>query len=65
MYFFQQWRLIPKLAATYALTYFARTFYMNFVQLQIGVMMGETGKAQVSVSFRNGNKADVFWGGCS
>ena len=47
--FFQQWRLIPKLAATYALAYFARTFHMNFVQLQIGMMMGETGKAQVSV----------------
>ena len=47
--FFQQWRLIPKLAATYALAYFARTFQMNFVQLQIGMMMGETGKAQVSV----------------
>ena len=31
---------------------------MNFVQLQIGMMMGETGKAQVSV-LKN-NKADDF-----
>ena len=35
---------------------------MNFVQLQIGMMMGKTGKAQVSVS-RN-NKADEYWCGC-
>ena len=45
---FQQWRLIPKLATTYALVYFARTFFMNFVELQVGMMMGETGEAQVS-----------------
>ena len=45
---FQQWRLIPKLAATYALVYFARTFYMNFVELQVGMMMGAKGEEQVS-----------------
>ena len=45
---FQQWRLIPKLAATYALVYFARTFFMNFVELQVGMMMGESGETQVS-----------------
>lgn len=55
--FFQQWRLIPKLAATYALAYFARTFQMNFVQLQIGMMMRETGKVQVSVLKNNNLKA--------
>lgn len=60
--FFQQWRLIPKLAATYALTYFARTFHMNFVQLQIGMMMGEKGETQVSVL--RDNKSDVFGAGC-
>lgn len=48
-YFFsyQQWRLIPKLAATYALAYFARTFFLNFVEMEIGIMMGEKGEAQV------------------
>ena len=48
-YFFsyQQWRLIPKLAATYALAYFARTFFLNFVEMEIGTMMGEKGEAQV------------------
>ena len=50
---FQQWRLIPKLAATYALAYFARTFFMNFVELQVGMMMGETGEAQVSFDFQD------------
>ena len=35
---------------------------MDFVQLQIGMMMGETGKVQVSV-LRN-KKADYFWCGC-
>lgn len=46
---FQQWRLIPKLAATYVLAYFARTFFMNFVELQVGMMMGATGEEQVSL----------------
>ena len=45
---YQQWRLIPKLAAAYALAYFARIFFLNFVELQVGMMMGETGEAQVS-----------------
>ena len=49
MNFFQQWRLIPKLAATYALAYFARTFFMNFVELQVGLMMGATAEEQVRV----------------
>lgn len=44
---YQQWRLIPKLAATYALAYFARTFFLNFVEMEIGTMMGEKGEAQV------------------
>ncbi|KAJ7387267.1 acyl-Coenzyme A oxidase [Desmophyllum pertusum] len=48
-YQMQQWRLIPKLAATYALVYFARTFFMNFVELQVGMMMGETGEAQAAL----------------
>jgi len=47
--FFQQWRLIPKLAATYALAYFARTFFMNFVEFQVGLMMGATAEEQVSL----------------
>lgn len=48
-YQMQQWRLIPKLAATYALAYFARTFFMNFVELQVGMMMGESGETQAAL----------------
>lgn len=48
-YQMQQWRLIPKLAATYALAYFARIFFLNFVELQVGMMMGETGEAQAAL----------------
>lgn len=48
-YQMQQWRLIPKLAATYALAYFARTFFMNFVELQVGMMMGESGEVQAAL----------------
>lgn len=35
---------------------------MNFVQLQIGMMMGEKGETQVSVL--RDNKSDVFGAGC-
>ncbi|EDO32852.1 predicted protein [Nematostella vectensis] len=45
-YQMQQWRLIPLLAATYALSYFSRTFFLNFVELQIGIMMGENNDRQ-------------------
>ena len=45
----QQWRLIPYLAATYALDYFAKTFYSNFIELQMGMMMKDSSERQVSV----------------
>lgn len=48
-YQMQQWRLIPKLAATYALAFFARTFFLNFVEMEIGAMMGEKGEAQAAL----------------
>lgn len=48
-YQMQQWRLIPKLAATYALAYFARAFFMNFIELQVGMMLGETGENQAAL----------------
>ncbi|KAM6949419.1 peroxisomal acyl-coenzyme A oxidase 3 [Aplochiton taeniatus] len=38
-YQLQQWRLIPYLAAVYALDYFSKSFFMNFVEFQIGLMM--------------------------
>ncbi|KYO45699.1 hypothetical protein Y1Q_0021372 [Alligator mississippiensis] len=37
----QQWRLLPYLAATYALDHFVKTLFMNFVEFKIGVAMKE------------------------
>lgn len=37
----QQWRVIPYLAATYALTYFSKTFHSRFVDYTITLMAGE------------------------
>uniref|UniRef100_G3N6R3 Acyl-coenzyme A oxidase n=1 Tax=Gasterosteus aculeatus aculeatus TaxID=481459 RepID=G3N6R3_GASAC len=38
-YQLQQWRLIPYLAAAYALEHFSKSIFMNFVEFQLGQMM--------------------------
>ncbi|TSL40971.1 Epididymis-specific alpha-mannosidase [Bagarius yarrelli] len=38
-YQLQQWRLIPYLAAVYALDLFTKSLYRNFVEFQIGLIM--------------------------
>ncbi|XP_062371706.1 peroxisomal acyl-coenzyme A oxidase 3 [Sardina pilchardus] len=48
-YQLQQWRLIPYLAAVYALEHFSKTFFMNFVELQIGLMMGDKSDRQAEL----------------
>ncbi|XP_068679915.1 peroxisomal acyl-coenzyme A oxidase 3-like [Montipora foliosa] len=48
-YQMQQWRLIPKLAATYALKYFSRIFFMLYVEFQVGLMFGETSESQAAL----------------
>ena len=48
---FQQWRLIPYLAAAYALHHFSRSFFANFMELQIGMMMKDTSQRQVRSNF--------------
>ncbi|XP_078132010.1 peroxisomal acyl-coenzyme A oxidase 3-like isoform X2 [Sander vitreus] len=40
-YQLQQWRLIPYLAAAYALEHFSKSIFMNFFEFQIGQMMRE------------------------
>ncbi|CAD5112102.1 DgyrCDS1344 [Dimorphilus gyrociliatus] len=45
-YQMQQWRLIPYLAAAYVLDVFSRQFFMNFVELQIGLMAGDKSDRQ-------------------
>lgn len=39
--FFQQWRLIPYLAATYVLEHFADSFFMDYASLRISIMVGD------------------------
>uniref|UniRef100_A0A667ZVK8 Acyl-coenzyme A oxidase n=1 Tax=Myripristis murdjan TaxID=586833 RepID=A0A667ZVK8_9TELE len=45
-YQLQQWRLIPYLAAVYALDHFSKSFFMNFVEFQIGQMMKDKSDRQ-------------------
>ncbi|KXJ29078.1 peroxisomal acyl-coenzyme A oxidase 3 [Exaiptasia diaphana] len=48
-YQMQQWRLLPLLSATYALEHFSRTFFMNFVEFNVMVMMGEESTRQAEL----------------
>lgn len=44
---FQQWRLIPYLAAAYALEHFSKSIFLHFVEFQIGQMMKDKTDRQV------------------
>lgn len=48
-YQLQQWRLIPYLAAIYALDNFSKSIFMNFVEFQIGQMMGDKSDRQAEM----------------
>ncbi|KAM4808177.1 peroxisomal acyl-coenzyme A oxidase 3 [Rhinophrynus dorsalis] len=48
-YQLQQWRLIPYLAATYALDHFSKTFFMNLIELQIGILMKDKSSRQAEL----------------
>ncbi|XP_071371297.1 peroxisomal acyl-coenzyme A oxidase 3 [Centroberyx affinis] len=48
-YQLQQWRLIPYLAAMYALDHFSKTTFMNFVEFQIGLMMKDKSDRQAEL----------------
>ncbi|XP_037537216.1 peroxisomal acyl-coenzyme A oxidase 3 [Nematolebias whitei] len=48
-YQLQQWRLIPYLAAAYALEHFTRTIFMNYVEFQIGQMMKDNSGRQADM----------------
>lgn len=45
---FQQWRLIPYLAAAYVFEHFSKSLFMNFVEFQIGQMTKDKSERQVS-----------------
>ncbi|XP_015200416.1 peroxisomal acyl-coenzyme A oxidase 3 [Lepisosteus oculatus] len=46
-YQLQQWRLIPYLAAVFALDYFSKSLFENFVEFQIGLMMNDKSNRQL------------------
>uniref|UniRef100_A0A3Q1F480 Acyl-coenzyme A oxidase n=1 Tax=Acanthochromis polyacanthus TaxID=80966 RepID=A0A3Q1F480_9TELE len=48
-YQLQQWRLIPYLAAMYALDHFSKSIFMNFVEFQIGQIMGDKSDRQAEM----------------
>ncbi|XP_063780212.1 peroxisomal acyl-coenzyme A oxidase 3 isoform X2 [Pseudophryne corroboree] len=48
-YQLQQWRLIPYLAAAYALDYFSKSFFMNLIELQIGILMRDRSARQAEL----------------
>ncbi len=43
----QQWRLVPYVAAAYALHHFSRSFFMNYIELTVGAMMKDSSQRQV------------------
>ncbi|XP_061107906.1 peroxisomal acyl-coenzyme A oxidase 3 isoform X2 [Conger conger] len=48
-YQLQQWRLIPYLAALYAMSTFQRSFFMNFVEFQLGLLMRDSSDRQADL----------------
>ncbi|KAG9346948.1 hypothetical protein JZ751_005875 [Albula glossodonta] len=48
-YQLQQWRLIPYLAALYALDNFSRSLFMNFVEFQIGLILRDKSDRQADL----------------
>ncbi|KAM4709892.1 peroxisomal acyl-coenzyme A oxidase 3 isoform 1-T2 [Discoglossus pictus] len=48
-YQLQQWRLIPYLAATYALDYFSKSMFMSLIELQIGILMKDKSSRQAEL----------------
>nr|XP_046236273.1 peroxisomal acyl-coenzyme A oxidase 3 isoform X2 [Scatophagus argus] len=48
-YQLQQWRLIPYLAAAYALEHFSKSIFMNFVEFQIGQIMKDKSARQAEL----------------
>ncbi|XP_053314211.1 peroxisomal acyl-coenzyme A oxidase 3 [Spea bombifrons] len=48
-YQLQQWRLIPYLAATYALDHFSKIFFMNLIELHAGILMKDKSQRQAEL----------------
>ncbi|XP_029447621.1 peroxisomal acyl-coenzyme A oxidase 3 [Rhinatrema bivittatum] len=48
-YQMQQWRLIPYLAAAYALEHFSKSLFMNFIELHVGLMFKDKSARQAEL----------------
>ncbi|XP_060102144.1 peroxisomal acyl-coenzyme A oxidase 3 [Heteronotia binoei] len=48
-YQMQQWRLIPYLAAVYALDYFSKSLFMNYIEFHIGLLMKDKSPRQAEL----------------
>ncbi|XP_053112950.1 peroxisomal acyl-coenzyme A oxidase 3 isoform X2 [Hemicordylus capensis] len=48
-YQMQQWRLLPYLAAAYALDYFSKTLFMSFMEFHIGLLMKDKSPQQAEL----------------
>ncbi|XP_069600864.1 peroxisomal acyl-coenzyme A oxidase 3 isoform X1 [Ranitomeya imitator] len=65
-YQLQQWRLIPYLAAAYVLDYFSKSFFLNLVELQIGILMKDRSPRQAELgkeihALSSGGKPLASW----
>ncbi|XP_038648075.1 peroxisomal acyl-coenzyme A oxidase 3 isoform X2 [Scyliorhinus canicula] len=49
-YQLQQWRLIPYLAVSYALDYFSKSLFMNYIEYQMGMLMKDKSERQTELS---------------
>lgn len=48
-YQLQQWRLLPYLAAAYVLDHFSKAFFMDFVAIRVGNLMGDRSDYQANL----------------
>ncbi|KAL8581251.1 hypothetical protein ACOMHN_038351 [Nucella lapillus] len=48
-YQLQQWRLLPYVSAAYALEVFSLSFFLDFVSLRLGMMVGDKGQRQADL----------------
>ncbi|KAK3587288.1 hypothetical protein CHS0354_034441 [Potamilus streckersoni] len=48
-YQLQQWRLLPFLAAAYVMEHFYKSFFMDFVGIRVGALMGDNSERQAEL----------------
>jgi len=43
----QQWRLLPLLSATFAITIFSNTFFLDYINFHVAMVLGDKSSRQV------------------